>query len=218
MARIAFGIVAFLLLLTLPTCRSIEQGTVRASTEEGYYHIFVHAYENDEGLPEADIIEFFGDSIESPPVTGFVEVTVEELHEMGYKTADEALADSAANGVVGGATLTMPDGTHRDYDSWLEFGYRWIGGNRKKYYIAGSLTRSELAPVRVWLRYELSIWHEGQLIHHWGPWTMARWNVAAWQHYGHYNEQEVHTYHMQGWHWWVEQSGTGLYSDASGTH
>ncbi len=54
-------------------------------------HYYLYEYQDEEGNPEASIIEIHSETVEYPPDPEYVEVTQEQLHQRGYFTAAEGL-------------------------------------------------------------------------------------------------------------------------------
>lgn len=76
---------------------------------------FYYILEFDEGsLKGAEIIDIEGDSAGSPPA-GFKEISESELHEKGYQTADEILAETDQANINGGEA--QPLGIY--WKSWI---------------------------------------------------------------------------------------------------
>jgi hypothetical protein len=216
MARIGLCIIAVLLLLPQPSCRSVEQGSVRTSSMTVSYRIFIYEGKDTAGYVEADIVDGWCEAGDSSPGPEYVEVSVEELHEMGYLTGEEAFQKARDYGIVDEDSTTLPDANTATYGSGLCFEPY---GNDDKQYTASSYSRS-VTPVRVWLTTELTIWNEEpRVIHHLGPREHGpRWTWLYWSHWGHYGGEHVHTYDQRGHHWWNEKVGQGLESQANGEY
>jgi len=83
-------------------------------------HYYLYEYTDEEGNPEASIIEIHSETVEYPPDPKYVEVTIEQLHQKGYFTAAEGLRLTPPEYVD---SLVLPG--DRFPRSWISL--RWDG-------------------------------------------------------------------------------------------
>jgi len=179
---------------------------VQASTVETHYYL--HEYINEDGQPEACEIEIQGDTAVSPGPE-FEELSLTGLHQKGYLSADEQIAQTPPEyvNVVGGGVAGVGA-------SWLYFWSDPLPPYKKHVYCGSrtTTTQAEYVKVHAW-RYKIDpVTHEkdsvpGVAENMRGPASpTVTWRVE-------YGTGKTWIWHIHGDHYWVNHNLPLLMTD-----
>jgi hypothetical protein len=161
-------------------------------------HYYLYEYTDEEGNPAALCVEFHSDSVEFPPGDEFEEITVEELHQKGYLTSDEQLANTPPENVN-----SVEFSTGRRATSWVNIWYVYHPDFTEIWHYCGSRTKTifqEYIKVRGVLYKKDPV--SGRVLRTFGPAAVADMNgpeVDVWWKGKHnYPPVNLYVWHQHG--------------------
>jgi len=176
---------------SLPPPLLVAQGT---STT----HYYLYEYTDEDGNPEACVIEIHSETVEDPPGSEFTEVSLEQLHQKGYLTTAEQLAQTPPE------YIDTKDLQGRIGRSWIKL---WWNGSHIESY-CGSQT---ITPFTEYIKVT-GLWERyigDQLYSKRGPHDRVDINgteVDIWWRGTHnpfvFNPPRYFKHHQHGWHQW----------------
>lgn len=160
------------------------------NAENIHYYLYESMDEN--GNPIAIIVEIMGDNPSSPG-NEFTKVTLEELHNKGYRTPSESEADAQIK--------DEQEVTDGGYSSWIYTGYRgW-----DKYVECGSKTSRSVLPGDLGLE---AITYRTQLERRQRPRERVSYHYhttwgwyTKWIYTCRYPSEDIYKWEQEGYHW-----------------
>jgi len=156
-------------------------------------HYYLYEYTDEEGNPHAVIFEDYSVDSESPGPE-FVEVTIEQLHQRGYLTASERLAQTP--------NATIDTHTYGGFkaESWF---VGWIDQRtgKKKYDSGGKTTRPNLGELYLDMWYKI-VNAQGVQVNLLDPPPIIRHqsDSIAWHHTAGHGAGTTHSHFIKGEH------------------
>jgi hypothetical protein len=171
-------------------------------------HYYIYEFGTEDGDTGACIVEIQSDVVEAPPGPEFREVTLDELHQLGYLSFDEHMAQvpsvspqiytpgriyfSWAYTYQRNNKFRCSSGsvTQTEFDEFIKV-YK-VYAERKKYDKSSGELKSTLSDVD----FDLN-----------GPRVVVYWDLG---HGGRFR----YRYHQHGWHYWIDPDEPKTESDA----